>query len=103
MEWRMPRGLGLWAVMMIGVHMGGSAPASAEPHPRTAPGGIRLLAYLPAAEVLAEDSFWRNLLGLLTRCEEAADPMAENQPITPGSGCAPPAAKDALPPAVPGA
>jgi hypothetical protein len=56
---------------------------------KTEAGGILLLSYLPEAEVLAENRFWRQLLGQMTDCEATASPVADDGAITLGSGCNP--------------
>ena len=97
----MPRGLSVLVMLSVQASLLGAAPAMAEPHPHTAPGGIRLLAFIPVAEALAEDAFWRDLINRLRRCEAETDPETGAPVITPGSGCAPKV--EAMPPAVPGA
>lgn len=97
----MARGLSVVVMLSVLASLLGALPAMAETHPQTAPGGIRLLAYIPVAEALTEDAFWRDLLDLLRRCEDETDPETGQPVITPGSGCAPKV--EGMPPAVPGA
>jgi hypothetical protein len=56
---------------------------------KTGAGGILLLSYLPEAEVIEENRFWRYLMGQMTDCETTASPVADDGAITLGSGCHP--------------
>ena len=65
---------------------------------KTGAGGILLLSYLPEAEVIEENRFWRYLLGQMADCEATASPVAESGAITLGSGCHPSKAPQARAP-----